>query len=277
MVLVVGDVNSTAACALVAKKCQVKVAHVEAGLRSFDDSMPEEINRLVTDSIADIFYTPSKDACEQLLIEGHRKENIVFVGNCMIDTLLALLDKIDQSDIDKRLNLLNKQYAVLTLHRPSNVDNPETLINILECVSYLEKIMPVIYPIHPRTLQNISDFNLKSKIDGMTNLILEEPLGYYDFTKLTKYASLVMTDSGGVQEETTVLGVPCLTIRDTTERPITVEEGTNILVGVDKDKIINEINKIIKGDFKKGSVPEYWDGRASERIVSHLASINQNH
>ncbi len=273
LVLVVGDVNSTAACAMVAKKCHILLAHVEAGLRSFDRKMPEEINRLVTDSISDFLYTTSRDADEQLTKEGHPANEIVFVGNCMIDTLLALQPQVDRSTIKEKLKVETGKYALMTLHRPSNVDDPRVLGDILEALSYLDEHMPVICPIHPRTRKNIKEFGYQDRFESMQQFMDIEPLGYLDFVNLMKNAALVITDSGGLQEESTVLGIPCLTLRENTERPITITEGTNYLVGVQKENIIGNIKTVLEGNAKKGNIPEYWDGKSAERIAEHLKSF----
>ncbi len=270
LVLVVGDVNSTAACGMVAKKCHTKLAHVEAGLRSFDRDMPEEINRLVTDSISDILYTTSRNADEQLLKEGHPEKEIAFVGNCMIDTLLALQPKVDQSTIREKLHVKTGKYALMTLHRPSNVDDPNVLGNIIDGLSYLDEHMPIICPLHPRTRKNIKKFGYQDRLEAMQQFLDIDPMGYLDFVNLMKNAAMVITDSGGLQEESTVLGIPCLTLRENTERPITITEGTNYLVGVNKEDIINSIKTVLDGKAKKGNIPEYWDGKAAERIANHL-------
>lgn len=273
LVLVVGDVNSTAACAMVAKKCHILLAHVEAGLRSFDRKMPEEINRLVTDSISDFLYTTSRDADVQLEKEGHPDSEIVFVGNCMIDTLLALQPQVDQSTIKEKLQVQSGKYALMTLHRPSNVDDPQVLGDILEALSFLDEHMPIVCPLHPRTRKNIKEFGFQDRFESMHQFMEIEPLGYLDFVNLMKNAALVITDSGGLQEESTVLGIPCLTLRENTERPITITEGTNYLVGVEKGNIIDSIKTVLEGKAKKGDIPEYWDGKAAVRIAKHLKGI----
>lgn len=273
LVLVVGDVNSTAACAIVAKKCHTLLAHVEAGLRSFDRRMPEEINRMVTDSISDFLYTTSRDADKQLAKEGHSASEIVFVGNCMIDTLLALQPQVDQSTIKEKLLVKSGEYALMTLHRPSNVDDPKVLGDILDALSFLDTHMPIICPLHPRTRKNIKEFGFRDRFDAMHQFMDIEPLGYLDFVNLMKHAAMIITDSGGLQEESTVLGIPCLTLRENTERPITITKGTNYLVGVKKENIIDSIKTVLEGKAKKGDIPEYWDGKAAERIALHLKSL----
>ena len=274
LVLVVGDVNSTLACSVVAAKMLVPVAHVEAGLRSFDRTMPEEINRLVTDALSTLLFTTSRDANENLLREGHTPEQIYFVGNVMIDTLLAFAKQAEHSDVLERLNLDSKRYAVLTLHRPGNVDNPSTLSRILDALENLQRHIPIVFPAHPRTSDRFRQFGLSERVASMRNLKVIEPLGYLDFIKLTAHAKLVLTDSGGLQEETTVLGIPCLTLRDNTERPITITEGTNTLVGTNPAVIVSEALKVLNGHGKHGRTPELWDGRAAERIIEILARWN---
>ena len=286
-VLVVGDVNSTIACALTASKLGVNVIHVEAGLRSFDRSMPEEINRVLTDAISDLLFTSEKKAEENLLREGIHKEKIFFVGNVMIDTLLKHREKAEKSDILSRLEVNDlpvkkrdgkfSPYALLTLHRPSNVDCRDTLGSILEAVSRLSHEVPVIFPIHPRTKQKIADFGFtsvyapqKGRSANTRRIVFTEPLGYLDFLYLMANACLVLTDSGGIQEETTVLRVPCLTLRENTERPVTITEGTNSLVGTDKERIIEESLRVLNGGERPSRVPELWDGKASQRIVSAI-------
>jgi UDP-N-acetylglucosamine 2-epimerase (non-hydrolysing) len=269
-VLVVGDVNSTIACALVCVKLGIKVAHVEAGLRSRDRTMPEEINRLLTDQIADLLFTPSHDADENLLAEGIPPERIKLVGNIMVDSLLTHLERARQSSIKTDLGLSEGQYAVLTLHRPSNVDNRETFERILSALETLSTSLPIIFPVHPRTRKTLAEFGLLERITSITNLRLIEPLGYLDFLNLYSTARLVLTDSGGIQEETTALGVPCLTLRENTERPITVEMGTNVVVGTDTERIVSEAKAILAGHLKQARQPPLWDGHTAERIIAEL-------
>lgn len=274
LVLVVGDVNSTLACSVVAAKLCIPVAHVEAGLRSGDRGMPEEINRLVTDALSEYLFTTCKDADENLRKEGIPEEKIIFVGNVMIDTLLKHAEKAKKSDIHQRLGLLKNgapiPYAAMTLHRPSNVDHKTTLSGILDAIHQIQKQIPIVFPIHPRTYKQIQAFGLEQDVKGMQGLVLLEPLGYLDFLSLVSRSKMVLTDSGGLQEETTVLGVPCITIRENTERPVTIREGTNTLVGTDRDKILEAGNQIIAGGGKAGRIPELWDGNAAERIVAGL-------
>ncbi len=270
VIVVVGDVNSTMACTLVAAKLLIPVAHVEAGLRSFDRTMPEEINRLVTDSLADLLFTTSRDADENLKREGVDPGKIHFVGNVMIDTLLKHRARAAALDVAGDLGLAGKDYAVMTLHRPSNVDDPSVLKGILQVVQEISRSAPVIFPIHPRTSARINEFNLDSLVqDGVH---VAEPMGYLEFLNLMSKAKLVMTDSGGLQEETTILGVPCLTIRKNTERPVTISEGTNKLVGTDPKLLLESAGQILDGNWKESRVPEYWDGRAAERIVKVLTA-----
>ena len=267
MVMVVGDVNSTAACTLVASKLNIKTAHYEAGLRSNDRSMPEEINRIVTDAICDYFFTTSKDANENLMREGKAADRIFLVGNLMIDTLMRLLQKATIKGL-RNLGIegLGSKYALVTLHRPSNVDDSGMFLSIMKALERIAHNLPVIFPVHPRTRRRLNDS--KFKIQN-SELRLIDPIGYLEFLSLQKNATVVITDSGGIQEETTVLGIPCLTMRENTERPITVWEGTNKLVGV--DDIEYEVEEILKGNGKKGKVPALWDGNAAGRIVSILA------
>jgi len=279
LVIVVGDVNSTIACALTAVKLHVPVAHVEAGLRSFDRTMPEEINRILTDAISDYLFITEKSAEANLIREGRSKEKIHFVGNVMIDTLLKNREKADKSQILPALNLRPKNYAVLTLHRPSNVDIKETFKRILEALEDIQKHVKVIYPIHPRSRNRLEEFGFSKRFDFLSincqpstlnGFVMIDPLGYLDFLKLMSESKFVLTDSGGMQEETTILGIPCISLRKNTERPITVEEGTNIVVGTNKDKIVGESLKIINGNKKEGRIPKFWDGKAAERIVDIL-------
>jgi UDP-N-acetylglucosamine 2-epimerase (non-hydrolysing) len=270
-VLVVGDVNSTIACALVCAKLGIKVAHVEAGLRSRDRAMPEEINRILTDSISDLLLTPSQDGDENLKAEGIPAEKIRFVGNVMIDSLLGQLEIAKRSTVREDLHVKEKEYAVVTLHRPSNVDERETFSGILEALLEISKEIPVIFPAHPRTKSKIAEFGFGERIEN-SNVNLIEPLGYLDFLRLYSGARLVLTDSGGLQEETTVLGIPCLTLRENTERPVTIEMGTNRLVGVDKEKIKTAAAEILQKDPSNNSakIPALWDGKTAARICDAL-------
>tara|TARA_B100000315_G_scaffold253363_1_gene291987 strand:+ start:147 stop:1292 length:1146 start_codon:yes stop_codon:yes gene_type:complete len=272
LVIVVGDVNSTLACSIASVKLQVLVAHVESGLRSFDRTMPEEINRIVTDSVSDFLFTTSKEAKENLLKEGIPKKKIHFVGNVMIDSLYKIKSMAEKSDILRKLGITNKNYITLTLHRPSNVDNKIKLVNILNAIKKIQKEIKVVFPVHPRTIKMIKKFKLITFLKNMDNLILSEPLGYLDFSKLMACSKLILTDSGGIQEETTILNIPCLTLRENTERPVTVSRGTNTIVGSCQDKILIETNKILSNNYriKAKRRPEFWDGKASSRIVKVL-------
>ena len=264
LVLVYGDVNSTVAAALVCAKMGVRVGHVEAGLRSFDRTMPEEINRLLTDQVADLLFTPSDDGDRNLLREGVAPEKIHRVGNVMIDTLVRLLPQTDGKNVITRFGLEPGDYGLVTLHRPSNVDEPEMLTRIMEALERISEDLPIIFSIHPRTRRYLSDLKLKT---NQQKFRLVEPIGYLDFLSLQRYARLVITDSGGIQEETTYLQVPCLTVRENTERPITVTMGTNILVGQSMERLIREATAILNGSIKQGSIPPLWDGQAGERIA----------
>jgi len=270
LVIVVGDVNSTLACTITAAKLQVPVAHVEAGLRSFDRTMPEEVNRLVTDVLSDLLFTTSPDADENLQREGIPPEKIFLVGNVMIDTLFKHRARAEALDMPAQFNLKSGQYALLTLHRPSNVDEPGVLKGLLAALSAIQQEIPILFPAHPRTLRRIEEFGLQAKLDAAPHLRLIEPLGYLEFLNLMMHARLVLTDSGGIQEETTILGIPCLTLRENTERPITITEGTNELVGVDPQRIVTAAGRILAGQHKAGHLPRLWDGHAAERIIAIL-------
>ncbi|MGV8073281.1 MAG: non-hydrolyzing UDP-N-acetylglucosamine 2-epimerase [Syntrophobacteraceae bacterium] len=269
MVLVYGDVNSTVASAVVCSKLGVSIGHVEAGLRSFDRTMPEEINRLLTDQIADLLFTPSKDGDENLLREGIAPEKIHLVGNVMIDTLIRLLPVAAARPFNGDMKVGPKSYGLITLHRPSNVDDPAGLKSIMEVLMDVSKDLPLVFPVHPRTRSRIAELDLSISGNGRMHLV--EPLGYLDFLKLQTEAAVVVTDSGGIQEETTYLGVPCLTVRENTERPITVEMGTNVLIGRDMLSLRREFAQVFNGGAKQGHVPPLWDGRAGERIAAVIA------
>lgn len=267
LVIVVGDVNSTLACALVAAKRHIPVAHVEAGLRSFDRTMPEEINRQLTDAISDLLFTTCQDANENLQREGIPKERIFFVGNVMVDTLLQHRARAEHSTIRTTLGLEGRDYALVTLHRPSNVDDPSVLSRLVETLCQISRWLPVMFPAHPRTMERLKRIKLTDAL-ARSNVRLLEPIGYVDFLHLMAHARLVLTDSGGIQEETTVLGVPCLTLRSNTERPVTITEGTNTLVGTDPDRILAETERILNGGGKTGRIPKLWDGQAAQRILA---------
>ncbi|MCZ6678468.1 MAG: UDP-N-acetylglucosamine 2-epimerase (non-hydrolyzing) [Candidatus Poribacteria bacterium] len=273
LVLVVGDVTSTMACTLVSAKLQIPVAHVEAGIRSFDRTMPEEINRIVTDTVADYLFPPSEFGVKNLRHEGIPDEKIFLVGDVMIDTLMLQKDAAAETQILAELDLQPRDYVLMTMHRPHNVDNPDTLKSILGALQRIQAQIQILFPIHPRTRSRIEAFGLTGQVDAMTNLRVIEPIGYLQFLNLMMQAKFVLTDSGGMQEETTVLGVPCLTLRENTERPETVEHGTNTLVGSDSDLILRETAKILSGNAKQGHPPELWDGHAAERIAETLAKL----
>ena len=271
LVLVVGDVNSTLACALTSVKLGIKVAHIEAGLRSFDREMPEEINRILTDQVSDYLFTTEKDAEKNLLNEGIAKSKIFFVGNLMIDTLL--IHKERASNLKKPDS---NDYAILTLHRPSNVDDKETLSNILEIIREIQSQIKIIWPMHPRTRNNLEGFNLKEKLKEMKNVSISDPLTYLEFMNAVMNSKFVLTDSGGIQEETTVLNIPCITLRDNTERPVTIEQGTNYLAGSNKNSILEIIQKVLNGKAKQYRGIESWDGKAAGRIVSAIKNEKNN-
>jgi UDP-N-acetylglucosamine 2-epimerase (non-hydrolysing) len=274
-VVVVGDVNSTLACALVCAKLNIKVAHVEAGLRSRDRTMPEEINRLLTDQISDLLLTPSPDADENLLAEGIARDKIKFVGNVMIDSLLDNLKRAEHSTVREDLGL--SRYAVATLHRPSNVDNEQTFANLLAALEFVAEHLTVVFPVHPRTRANIDKFNFSAKIKQNKNFKLIEPLGYLDFLRLYSGAAIVLTDSGGLQEETTALRIPCLTLRENTERPVTVSLGTNKVVGTNTERIVTAVKEVLKNDteiYQKARIPPLWDGKTAARICDALTERN---
>ena len=275
-IVVVGDVNSTMAATLVASKMGVRVAHVEAGLRSRDRTMPEEVNRLVTDALADLLLTPSRDADQNLLHEGVAPEKIRFVGNVMIDTLHRSLDRSRNSAVIERCGVQRGAFCAMTLHRPSNVDSRETLAGILDALDVIQRQIPIVFPVHPRTRARLEEFSLMEAAARQKNLLLREPLGYLDFLQLYSNSRLVLTDSGGIQEETTALGIPCLTLRHNTERPITVTEGTNRLVGSDPEVIKREALAALEGHGAAGRVPELWDGRAAGRIVDAIEEASQD-
>lgn len=264
LVLVVGDVNSTLACSLTASKLNIKVAHVEAGLRSFDRRMPEEINRVLTDYMSDFLFTTCEDANKNLAREGIKSDKVFLVGDVMVDTLLYYT-----KELRKCSSFIKKEYAIVTLHRPSNVDDKDTFEHISKALNVIAKAIPIIFPVHPRTRGQIKRFGFEKYYSK--NITLLEPLGYLDFIKLYPKAKMVLTDSGGIQEETTVLDIPCLTIRENTERPVTIKEGTNILVGTDQKKIVEEAKKILHGKRKRRKTLKYWDGKSAERIVAVLA------
>jgi UDP-N-acetylglucosamine 2-epimerase (non-hydrolysing) len=272
LVVVFGDVNSTFACSVTAKKLAIPVAHVEAGLRSFDMSMPEEINRKVTDSISDILFTTTRDGDENLIQEGVERSKIYFVGNIMIDSLVSILKEIDQSYEDRvfrRFGLGRNNFVLVTLHRPSNVDDKNSLWGILSFLNSLALRIPVIFPAHPRTKKNMNGFEKNLVSNGTFQIV--EPLRYKEFITLEKYPKFVLTDSGGIQEETTYFRVPCLTLRPNTERPVTIIEGTNELTSL--EDVEEKASSILSGNWKQGKIPELWDGNTAKRIVDILKMI----
>ena len=267
-VLVVGDVNSTIACGYVGVKMGVKLIHVEAGLRSFDRDMPEEINRVLTDCISDLLFVTEQSGVENLRKEGVADEKVHFVGNVMIDTLMSNREKASQSNVLEQFSLEAGKYAVITLHRPSNVDDSANFSAILDAFEQIQNDIKLVFPMHPRTRNNLDKLGLRDKVESMANLMVIEPVGYLDFLWLMSNAGLVMTDSGGIQEETTILQVPCMTLRENTERPVTITEGTNRLVHIDTGDILKHYNEIKDNGFEaKGRIPKFWDGKAAERIA----------
>jgi UDP-N-acetylglucosamine 2-epimerase (non-hydrolysing) len=274
LIIVVGDVTSTLACTLVAIKMGIKVAHVEAGLRSFDRTMPEELNRILTDSVADYLFVTEESGMQHLKNEGVADERVFFAGNVMIDSLVRYQEKGKTTTILDYLGLSTSYYIVMTMHRPANVDTKEGLESILELIELSSQDTKIIFPIHPRTRSHMEKFGLADRLDQAKNLIMTEPLGYLEFIQLMSNATAILTDSGGIQEETTYLGVPCLTFRDSTERPITVTLGTNqLLSDLDPKKTYAALKEILAGKVKKGSLPPLWDGKAAERIAAQLAEI----
>ncbi len=268
MVLVVGDVNSTIACGLTAKKLHIDLVHVEAGLRSFDMRMPEEINRILTDRISDYLFVTEKSGIMNLRNEGVKEEKVFFVGNVMIDSLINFLPKTERSNIHNELGIKKNEYILITLHRPSNVDTRASLEKLVDFLNRLAEERQIVFPVHPRTKANLSKFELLNKLSE--RILLTEPIGYIDFQALIRSAELVVTDSGGIQEETTYYGVQCITLRDSTERPITVEIGTNQLIGTDLKKAEKASLEVLSGKKKIGEIPEKWDGNAAKRIVDVL-------
>ena len=274
LLLVVGDVNSTFAAALTANKLGIKVAHIESGLRSFDRQMPEEINRILTDEISDFFFVTEKSGLLNLAQEGKQEASVFFVGNTMIDTLIAFEDKICEASVLTDLGLEPEKYVLLTMHRPSNVDSKaglQKLILLLERIS--RERVKVVFPIHPRTVMKLKEYNLYQKVEENIMVILSEPLDYFAFQKLIANCLLVITDSGGIQEETTFKQVPCITLRDNTERPSTTDIGSNKLMSFEVEAVMTEVNSVKEGRFKKGGIPPFWDGKATERIVEIVSKI----
>ena len=274
VVVVVGDVNSTIACGLITVKLHTKLAHVEAGLRSFDRSMPEEINRILTDAISDLLFCTEQAGVDNLLAEGISSDKIHMVGNVMIDTLLSHLDRARQSTIVEVLqqqgHLDGSVFAVLTLHRPSNVDDPVVFSRILDALEVIQTDMPILFPVHPRTRNKILSYGFQARVDNLSNLHIMNPIGYVDFLRLQADARVILTDSGGIQEEATILKVPCITLRNNTERPVTAAIGSNQVAGTDTEKIITAYRNVVNGDWRRPQIPPLWDGQAAGRIVEIL-------
>ncbi len=267
LVMVPGDVNSSFACAFVASRHGIPVAHIESGLRSFDKSMPEEVNRILIDDVTELFFVTEPSGTENLIKENKKESAIHYVGNTMIDSLVAFTPIIDKSDIRKKLNL--DDYCLVTFHRPANVDDYANLKVVAEILVEIAKIRKVVFPIHPRTKKRFHEFGFEKVIEN-PNIIITDPLGYLDFISLVKNAKVVITDSGGVQEETTFLGVPCITLRKSTERPVTVVQGTNTMCELDVESILDILRSIFNGTYKKGKVPKFWDGKSSEKIAKEV-------
>lgn len=273
LLLVPGDVNSTLAGALFANKHNIKLAHIEAGLRSFDRTMPEEFNRLLTDELSDIFFVTEPSGLKHLKDEGKNQQAIHYVGNTMIDTMVAFEQEIDASPILNDLKINQQKFVLMTMHRPATVDNKTELEKLISLIEFITTNYKVIFPIHPRTIKNAKEFNLYERIISNSNLICTEPLDYFAFQKLIKECSFILTDSGGIQEESTFRRKPCLTLRPNTERPVTVDEGTNTLLPFDLDIVKKHITEIESGAYKKGSIPKHWEGKATERILKILSDL----
>ena len=270
-VIVVGDVNSTFAAALTANKLGIKIAHLESGLRSFDKSMPEEHNRILTDAITDLFFVTEQSGMDNLKLEGHSKRITHLVGNTMIDTMVAFSTQIEKAEILKKLNLKEKEFVLMTMHRPATVDTKEGLEKLIGLIDAVTEKFKVVFPIHPRTVSSMEYFDLHERLKLNKKLIITEPLDYFSFQKLIKESKFIITDSGGIQEETTYLQIPCLTLRSNTERPVTITVGSNELMPFDIKKIKTKINSIVKGTYKSGRIPKYWDGKSTQRIIQILS------
>jgi len=273
LLMVVGDVNSTMAAAITGNKLNIPIAHIESGLRSFDKTMPEEHNRIITDNITNYFLITEQSGWDNLIKEGADQKNMFFVGNTMIDTMVAYQNQIEGADIINTLNIDPNQYILMTMHRPACVDTKEGLTKLLHLIIHISKKYKIVFPVHPRTLKNIENFKLKEEFENIKELIFTQPLDYFAFQKLIKYSKFILTDSGGIQEESTFLQVPCLTLRDNTERPITCNVGTNTLVPFNLDIIKSYLLQIENGTYKKGTIPKLWDGKASERIFENLSNV----
>ncbi len=269
-VIVVGDVNSTFAAALTANKLDIKIAHLESGLRSFDKSMPEEHNRILTDAISDLFFVTEQSGLDNLLKEGKTNKNTFMVGNTMIDTMVAFSKQIEKSTILRKIGLQSKQFVLMTMHRPATVDTKEGLQKLIGLIDMVTRDFKVVFPIHPRTVSSMEYFNLHQQLKNNPNLVITDPLDYFSFQKLIKESKFIITDSGGIQEETTFLQIPCLTLRSNTERPVTITIGSNELIAFDLKKIKSKINTIVNGTYKAGKIPKYWDGKSTERIIKIL-------
>ncbi|HRH64268.1 MAG TPA: UDP-N-acetylglucosamine 2-epimerase (non-hydrolyzing) [Bacteroidia bacterium] len=269
-VIVVGDVNSTFAAALTANKLDIKIAHLESGLRSFDKSMPEEHNRILTDAISDLFFVTEQSGLDNLLKEGKTNKNTFMVGNTMIDTMVAFSKQIEKSTILRKIGVQSKQFVLMTMHRPATVDTKEGLQKLIGLIDMVTLDFKVVFPIHPRTVSSMEYFNLHQQLKNNPNLIITDPLDYFSFQKLIKESKFIITDSGGIQEETTFLQIPCLTLRSNTERPVTITIGSNELIAFDLKKIKSKINTIVNGTYKAGKIPKYWDGKSTERIIKIL-------
>ena len=273
LVIVPGDVNSTLAAALASHKMGIPIAHLESGLRSYDRSMPEEINRILTDEVSDYFYITEQSGIDNLAAEGRDSNRFLFVGNTMIDTLVGFQEEIKQSPVLTELGLENQQFALMTMHRPATVDQKEGLSTLMQIIRNVCANRKLVFPIHPRTMQKLKDFGLHDDFVAIKNLVLTGPLDYFAFQRLTSTAKFILTDSGGIQEESTFYQVPCLTLRPNTERPITVDLGTNELVPLEAAVIAEKIAQIENGRYKKGEIPQLWDGKATERIVAHIEEV----
>ena len=273
LIMVVGDVNSTLAAALTANKLGIKIAHLESGLRSFDRTMPEEINRIITDELSDYFFITEQSGWDNLIKEGKKQEQLYFVGNTMIDTMIAFEDKIQSNQVLEHFQLEKEKFILMTIHRPATVDHKDELIKLIELIEFINKHYKIIFPVHPRTINNLRKFDLFDKLKLLPNLILNEPLDYFSFQKLIAECKFIITDSGGIQEESTFRRKPCLTIRPNTERPSTVITGTNTLLPFDNASIRNTIDSIMTGKYKSGNIPLYWDGKSTERILAALNKI----
>jgi UDP-N-acetylglucosamine 2-epimerase (non-hydrolysing) len=270
-VIVVGDVNSTFAAALTANKLGIKIAHLESGLRSFDKSMPEEHNRILTDAISDMFFVTEQSGMDNLLQEGKTHKNTFMVGNTMIDTMVAFSKEIEDSKILAKIGIKKHEFVLMTMHRPATVDTKEGLQKLIQLIEGVTEKFKVVFPIHPRTVSSMEYFDLHERLKQNKNLVITEPLDYFSFQKLIKESKFIITDSGGIQEETTFLQIPCLTLRSNTERPITVTLGSNELMPFDIEKIKKKINTIVNGTYKAGKIPKYWDGKSTERIIKILS------